>query len=54
MGLSSFSALIGLGFVALGVVLLFLKKYKRIAIASLLVGGFLIIIPVSLIYLLFD
>lgn len=54
MGLSLFSALIGFALAALGVVLLVFRKYKKVAIASLIVGGILIILPVSLIYFLFD
>jgi hypothetical protein len=54
MGLSLFSAIIGSVFVAIGVILLILRRYKKTAIVSLIVGGFLIIVPVSLIYPLFD
>jgi len=54
MGLSLFSAMIGFTFAALGVVLLVLRKNKKFAIASLIIGGLLIVIPFSAIYFLFD
>ncbi len=54
MGLSLFSAMIGFALAAIGVILLFLRKNKKIAIASLVVGAFLIIVPFSLIYFLFS
>jgi uncharacterized membrane protein len=49
-GLSSFSAMIGFALAALGVLLLLLRKNKKLAIASLLIGGFLIVVPFSVIY----
>ncbi len=54
MGLSLFSAMIGFAFAAIGVILLILQKYKKAAIASLIVGGLLIVLPVSLIYFFFN
>ena len=54
MGLSLFSAMIGFVFAAVGVLLLLLRRSKRIAIASLILGGLLIVVPFSLIYFLFD
>lgn len=54
MGISLFLAMIGSAFSALGVLLLLLRKNKKIAVASLIVGGFLIIVPFSLIYFLLD
>jgi|OpeIllAssembly_1097287.scaffolds.fasta_scaffold1337357_2 uncharacterized membrane protein len=54
MGISSLSTMVGLVFVTIGAVLLLLKKYKKTAIASLIVGGILMVLPVSLIYFLLD
>lgn len=54
MGISSLSAMIGTVFVVIGVVLFLLRKYQRAAITSLIVGSFLIVFPVSVIYLFFD
>jgi uncharacterized membrane protein YedE/YeeE len=54
MGLSLFLAMIGFAFAALGVLLLLLRKNKKIAIASLIVGAFFIVVPFSLIYFLLD
>jgi LPXTG-motif cell wall-anchored protein len=53
-GLSSSLTWIGLILIASGVVLLFCRKNKKTAIALLIAGGLLIIVPVSLIFLLAD
>lgn len=54
MGVSFVSALVGLLFVATGVVLLVLRRYKQAAVALLIVGSLFIVVPFSLIYFLFD
>ena len=54
MGISLFLAMIGFVLAAVGVLLLLFRKNKKAAIASLIVGGILIIVPFSLIYFLFD
>ena len=54
MGLSLFSATIGFALAAVGVLLLVLRKNQKAAIACLIVGGFLIIVPYALIYFLLD
>ena len=50
MGIFALSSMIGLVFIASGVILLVLKRYTKTAIAFLLVGGLLIVVPVSVIY----
>lgn len=54
MGLSLFSAMIGFALAAIGTLLLVIRKYKKAAIASLIVGGFLIVVPFSVIYFFFN
>jgi len=53
-GLSSFLALIGLGLVVFGAILLLQQKHKIIAIVSLVTGILLIFVPISLIFILVD
>lgn len=54
MGISLLSAMIGFVFAIIGVLFLLLRKYKKAAIASLIVGGFLIVVPFSVIYIFFN
>ena len=54
MGLSLTSAMIGLGVVIIGAVLIVLRKQKRLAIVLLIVGIVLIIVPYGTIYLFLD
>jgi hypothetical protein len=54
MGISLFSAMIGFGLAALGVLFLLLRKYKKAAITSLIVGSFLIVVPYAVIYFFLD
>ena len=50
MGISALSAMIGLVFIASGIILLVLKRYTKTAIAFLFAGGLCIVVPVSVIY----
>lgn len=50
MGVSALSAMIGLAFVASGVIRLVSKRQTKTAVAFLFIGGLLIIVPVSVIY----
>jgi hypothetical protein len=54
MGLSQTSALIGLGLVILGVTLLLIRGQRKPAIALLIVGIALMVVPYSSIYLFLD
>jgi hypothetical protein len=54
MGLSFTSAMIGLVIVILGVILLIIRKQRKFAIASLILGIFLIVVPYTYIYVFFD
>ena len=50
MGISALSAMIGLVFLASGVILLVLKRHTKTAITFLFAGGLLIVVPVLVIY----
>ncbi len=52
LGLSALLALIGLLIVLISVVLLVLRKYRNLAIASFITGLLLIFLPGTLIYFL--
>ena len=54
MGLSSSLALIGSVILIFGLVLLLIRKQRRIAIACLIAGLALILIPYTLIYVFLD
>lgn len=54
MGLSLTLAMIGSVIVAFGVILLAIRKQRKIAIACLIVGLALILVPYTLIYVFLD
>ena len=54
MGLSLTSAIIGLGMVIIGAVLLMLRKQRKFAIVLLILGTAFMVVPNGLIYLLLD
>lgn len=54
MGLSLLSSLIGLGMLIISTVLLIIRKQRKIAIALLIAGISLIVVPYSVIYFFFN